>query len=96
MQRRREVVGNEIKSLAKTGLDIDRHIALDAGAGTGKTTVMAHRYVQHICLKTKEQHACFLLQPECQSKGWVQYVVLLEKELRLRIGKAFYQRKRLQ
>lgn len=30
------------------GLDIDRHIALDAGAGTGKTTVMAERYVQHL------------------------------------------------
>jgi len=30
------------------GLDIDRHIALDAGAGTGKTTVMANRYLQHI------------------------------------------------
>ena len=34
----------------KLGLDIDRHIALDAGAGTGKTTVMAHRYVQHLSL----------------------------------------------
>ena len=30
------------------GLDIDRHIVLDAGAGTGKTTVMAERYVQHL------------------------------------------------
>ena len=28
--------------------DLDRHIALDAGAGTGKTTVMAERYVQHL------------------------------------------------
>jgi hypothetical protein len=32
----------------RLGLDIDRHIALDAGAGTGKTTVMAERYVQHL------------------------------------------------
>ena len=32
----------------RMGLDIDRHIALDAGAGTGKTTVMAERYVQHL------------------------------------------------
>ena len=30
------------------GLDIDRHIAIDAGAGTGKTTVMASRYIQHL------------------------------------------------
>ena len=30
------------------GLDINRHIAIDAGAGTGKTTVMASRYLQHI------------------------------------------------
>jgi ATP-dependent exoDNAse (exonuclease V) beta subunit len=32
----------------RLGLDIDRHIALDAGAGTGKTTVMASRYLQHL------------------------------------------------
>jgi len=30
------------------GLDLDRHTALDAGAGTGKTTVMSLRYVQHL------------------------------------------------
>jgi len=32
----------------RLGLDIDKHIALDAGAGTGKTTVMAQRYIQHL------------------------------------------------
>ena len=32
----------------KLGLDIDKHIAIDAGAGTGKTAVMAERYVQHL------------------------------------------------
>ena len=32
----------------KLGLDLDKHIALDAGAGTGKTAVMAERYVKHI------------------------------------------------
>ena len=32
----------------RLGLDLDRHIVLDAGAGTGKTTVMAERYVQHL------------------------------------------------
>lgn len=30
------------------GLDLDKHIAIDAGAGTGKTAVMAERYVQHL------------------------------------------------
>jgi ATP-dependent exoDNAse (exonuclease V) beta subunit len=39
----------------RLGLDLDRHIALDAGAGTGKTTVMAERYVQH--LMASEQRA---------------------------------------
>jgi len=32
----------------RLGLDVNRHIALDAGAGTGKTTVMAQRYIQHL------------------------------------------------
>ena len=32
----------------RLGLDLDKHIAIDAGAGTGKTTVMAERYVQHL------------------------------------------------
>ena len=45
----------------KLGLDIDRHIALDAGAGTGKTTVMAHRYVQHIL--SRNQRATRTLPP---------------------------------
>jgi ATP-dependent exoDNAse (exonuclease V) beta subunit len=38
----------EFNSSQRLGLDLDRHIALDAGAGTGKTTVMAERYVQHL------------------------------------------------
>jgi len=41
------------------GLDLDRHIALDAGAGTGKTMVMAKRYVQH--LLTTDQRSTRLL-----------------------------------
>ena len=41
------------------GLDLDKHIALDAGAGTGKTTVMAERYVQHLI--TPEQRSRLLL-----------------------------------
>lgn len=41
------------------GLDLDKHIALDAGAGTGKTTVMAERYVQHLI--TPEQRSRILL-----------------------------------
>ena len=45
----------------RLGLDLDRHIVLDAGAGTGKTTVMAERYVQH--LLTAAQRATFLTPP---------------------------------
>ena len=30
------------------GLDLDRHLIMDAGAGTGKTTVMSIRYIEHI------------------------------------------------
>ena len=30
------------------GLDLDRHLVLNAGAGTGKTTVMSVRYIEHI------------------------------------------------
>ena len=41
------------------GLDLDKHIALDAGAGTGKTAVMAERYVQHLI--SAEQRATILL-----------------------------------
>ena len=41
------------------GLDLDKHIALDAGAGTGKTAVMAERFVQHLI--SAEQRATILL-----------------------------------
>ena len=53
----------------RLGLDINRHIALDAGAGTGKTTVMASRYVQH--LLTGVQRATRLLpsSPRIPIKG---------------------------
>ena len=43
------------------GLDVDRHIAIDAGAGTGKTTVMASRYIQH--LLSRQQRSTILLPP---------------------------------
>ena len=45
----------------RLGLNLDQHIALDAGAGTGKTTVMAERYVQH--LLSPEQRATHVLPP---------------------------------
>ena len=51
----------EFNNSQRLGLDIDRHIALDAGAGTGKTTVMAERYVQH--LFAAEQRATHLTPP---------------------------------
>ena len=51
----------EFNRSQQLGLDLDKHIALDAGAGTGKTTVMAERYVQH--LLSSEQRATHLLPP---------------------------------
>ncbi len=51
----------EFNNSQRLGLDLDRHIALDAGAGTGKTTVMAERYVQH--LFAAEQRATHLTPP---------------------------------
>jgi ATP-dependent exoDNAse (exonuclease V) beta subunit len=45
----------------RLGLDLDKHIALDAGAGTGKTTVMAERYVQH--LLANDQRATHMTPP---------------------------------
>ncbi|HIF16857.1 MAG TPA: hypothetical protein EYQ85_06360 [Candidatus Poseidoniales archaeon] len=41
------------------GLDLDRHLVLDAGAGTGKTTVMSVRYIEHIL--SEDQRASRLL-----------------------------------
>ena len=41
----------ELNESQLMGLDLDKHIAIDAGAGTGKTTVMAERYVQHLLAK---------------------------------------------
>ncbi len=43
------------------GLDLDRHLAINAGAGTGKTTVMSMRYVEH--LLSQIQRATLLLPP---------------------------------
>jgi superfamily I DNA/RNA helicase len=37
-----------LREAQRLGLDLDRHIVMDAGAGTGKTTVMVERYVQHL------------------------------------------------
>jgi len=51
----------EFNHSQRLGLDLDRHIALDAGAGTGKTTVMAERYVQHLI--SAEQRATHVTPP---------------------------------
>ena len=51
----------EFNTSQRLGLDLDRHIALDAGAGTGKTTVMAERYVQH--LMAAQQRATLVTPP---------------------------------
>ena len=43
----------------RLGLDVDRHVAISAGAGTGKTTVMSLRYIEHLLNIT--QRATLLL-----------------------------------
>lgn len=59
----------ELNHSQKLGLDIDRHIALDAGAGTGKTTVMAHRYVQHILSNNQRATRLLPSAPRVPLKG---------------------------
>jgi len=52
---------NKLNRSQRLGLDIDKHVAIAAGAGTGKTTVMALRYIEH--LLNDEQRATILLPP---------------------------------
>lgn len=52
---------NNLNRSQRLGLDIDKHVAIAAGAGTGKTTVMALRYIEH--LLNDEQRATILLPP---------------------------------
>ena len=61
----------------RLGLNLDQHIALDAGAGTGKTTVMAERYVQH--LLAAEQRATFVLPPPIRQEPFGSGKVLAAK-----------------
>ena len=60
------------------GLNLDQHIALDAGAGTGKTTVMAERYVQH--LLSAEQRATHVLPPPIRLEQYGAGHVLAAKK----------------
>ena len=61
----------------RLGLNLDQHIALDAGAGTGKTTVMAERYVQH--LLSVEQRATCVLPPPLRQEQFGSGKVLAAK-----------------
>ncbi|MDP6866321.1 MAG: UvrD-helicase domain-containing protein [Candidatus Poseidoniaceae archaeon] len=61
----------------RLGLNLDQHIALDAGAGTGKTTVMAERYVQH--LLSAEQRATYVLPPPIRQEPFGSGKVLAAK-----------------
>ena len=72
------------------GLDLDKHIALDAGAGTGKTTVMAERYVQHLI--TPEQRSRILLPtgPRSHYKATALLEHLQQNEPKWRNGKDYY------
>ncbi|MED5290624.1 MAG: UvrD-helicase domain-containing protein [Candidatus Thermoplasmatota archaeon] len=62
----------------RLGLNLDQHIALDAGAGTGKTTVMAERYVQH--LLSAEQRATHVLPPPLRLERYGAGHVLAAKK----------------
>ena len=62
----------------RLGLNLDQHIALDAGAGTGKTTVMAERYVQH--LLSAEQRATHVLPPPLRLEQYGAGHVLAAKK----------------
>ena len=62
----------------RLGLNLDQHIALDAGAGTGKTTVMAERYVQH--LLSAEQRATHVLPPPIRLEQYGAGHVLAAKK----------------
>ncbi len=64
----------------RLGLNLDQHIALDAGAGTGKTTVMAERYVQH--LLSAEQRATYVLPPPIRQEPFGSGKVLAAKRER--------------
>ena len=61
----------------RLGLNLDQHIALDAGAGTGKTTVMAERYVQH--LLSPEQRATYVLPPPIRQEPFGSGKILAAK-----------------
>ena len=61
----------------RLGLNLDQHIALDAGAGTGKTTVMAERYVQH--LLSAEQRATYVLPPPIRQEPFGSGKILAAK-----------------
>ena len=75
------------------GLDINRHIAIDAGAGTGKTTVMASRYIQH--LLSSDQRATRILPsaPRIPLQGMGAIRCPSRKELRLVSGQDYFQPK---
>lgn len=64
----------------RLGLNLDQHIALDAGAGTGKTTVMAERYVQH--LLSAEQRATYVLPPPIRQEPFGSGKVMAAKRER--------------
>ena len=55
---------NRAQSLA---LNIDAHIAIDAGAGTGKTTTIIRRLIQHY-LSTEQRATRILPTPSRPSK----------------------------
>lgn len=66
------------------GLDLDKHIVLDAGAGTGKTTVMAERYVQH--LLSSDQRATLVLPDATSDEGSLSKDLMVPVSQRENLG----------
>ena len=74
----------------KLGLDIDKHIAIDAGAGTGKTAVMAERYVQHLLAEYQRAKQLLPNGPRAPIQGQEPYARQRERS-NWSNGKACYQ-----
>ena len=77
----------------RLGLDLDKHIAIDAGAGTGKTAVMAERYVQHLLAEHQRAKRLLPNGPRIPLQGQERCERQLEKEAIWLNGKDYFQAK---
>ena len=51
----------------RLALNLDSHIVIDAGAGTGKTMTIVERVVQHYLRRNNAQHASFQDQNDLEN-----------------------------